>query len=220
VRDGEALLDYLARHPATAKHVARKLCVRFVSDTPPPELVDEVAAVFTRTDGDLRATTQAVFTSAHFWSDAARGAKTKTPLEFVASSVRAVGTLSEVKPALARALEQLGEPLYRCNPPTGFAEHAAPWVSAGALVNRINFGLALAAGRVPGVNVTLPPAGATNAETLDRVAAAVLGGALSEQTRATILGALANEEADGEQRTLSPARVAGLLIGSPEFQHQ
>src|SRR5205085_1314236 len=133
------------------KHLARKLCVRFVSDDPPQELVDEVAAVFTRTDGDLRETVKAIFTSKYFWSDEARAAKTKTPLEFVASSVRAIGTLEEVQPPLARALDQLGEPLYRCNPPTGFAEHAAPWVSAGALVNRINFGLALASNRIRGV---------------------------------------------------------------------
>jgi uncharacterized protein (DUF1800 family) len=183
-------------------------------------LVDEVAAVFLRTDGDLRATVMAIFTSPFFWSDDARAAKTKTPLEFVASSVRAVGTLQEVKQPLARVLDQMGEPLYRCNPPTGFAEKATPWVNAGALVNRINFGLALAAGRIPGVSVTLPAEGATPAETLDRLSAAVLGGPLSPQTRQTVLQALGGEEADGELRKLSTAKVAGLLIGSPEFQHQ
>ncbi|MFT3708662.1 MAG: DUF1800 domain-containing protein [Archangium sp.] len=220
MRDGEQLLDYLARHPATAKHIARKLCVRFVSDDPPQVLIDEVAATFTRTDGDLRATVMAIFTSPFFWSDDARAAKTKTPLEFVASSVRAVGTLQEVKPAFARTLEQMGEPLYRCNPPTGFAEKSAPWVSAGALVNRINFGLALTSGRMPGVSVALPPEGATPAETLDRLSATLLGGPLSPGTRETVLKALGGEESDGEMRKLSTAKVAGLLIGSPEFQHQ
>ncbi|MBL8909595.1 MAG: DUF1800 domain-containing protein [Archangium sp.] len=220
IEDGEKLLDYLARHPATARHIARKLCVRFVSDEPPQALIDEVAATFVRTDGDLRETTKAIFTSPHFWSDEARAAKTKAPLEFVASSVRAIGTLNEVRQPLARVLDQMGEPLYRCNPPTGFAEHATPWVSAGALVNRINFGLALASGRVPGVSVTLPAAGANSAETLDRVSAVLLGRPLSEGTRGTILKALAGEEADGEMRAIAPAKVAGLLIGSPEFQHQ
>jgi len=111
VDDGEKLLDALARHPATAKHLARKLCVRFVSDAPPQELVDEVAAVFTRTDGDLRETVKTIFASPHFWSDAALDAKTKTPLEFVASSVRSIGTLHEVRMPLARALDLLGGPL-------------------------------------------------------------------------------------------------------------
>lgn len=218
--DGEKLLDALARHPATAKHLARKLCVRFVSDSPPQELVDEVAAVFTRTDGDLRETVKAIFTSPQFWSDAALDSKTKTPLEFVASAVRSVGTLHDVRMPLARVLDQLGQPLYRCNPPTGFAEHAAPWISAGGLVNRINFGLALTSGRIPGVSVTLPSPGARPAETLERVSAAVLGRPLTEQTRATVLQALAAREEDGEVRALAPSQVAGLLLGSPEFQHQ
>ncbi|MFO0599263.1 MAG: DUF1800 domain-containing protein [Myxococcaceae bacterium] len=220
VEDGEKLLDYLARHPATAKHVARKLCVRFVSDEPPAALVDRVAAVFLKTDGDLRETVKAIFESPEFWSDEVRAAKTKTPLEFVASSVRAIGTLNEVKLPMSRVLEQLGEPLYRCNPPTGWAEVGAPWISAGALVNRINFGLALAGGRLPGVSVTLPAAGTSPAETLDRVSAAVLGRPLSAQTRQTVLDALSREESDGEKRVIEPAKVAGLLLGSPEFQHQ
>ena len=213
IDDGEKLLDSLARHPATARHVARKLCIRFVSDDPPQELVDEVAAVFVRTDGDLRETVKAIFTSGHFWSDQTLAAKTKTPLEFVASSVRAIGTLNEVQPPLARALEQLGEPLYRCNPPTGFAEHAAPWVSAGALVNRINFGLALASNRVRGVTVDLPP-------TLEGISQRVLGQPLSASTREVVMRALTTEEVDGEVRPLLPSKAAGLLLGSPEFQRQ
>jgi uncharacterized protein (DUF1800 family) len=213
IDDGEKLLDFLAWHPATAQHLARKLCVRFVSDDPPQQLVDEVAAVFARTDGDLRETVKAIFTSAHFWSDEARAAKTKTPLEFVSSSVRAIGTLNEVEPQLARTLEQLGEPLYRCNPPTGFAEHAAPWVNAGALINRINFGLALASNRVRGVTVSLPP-------TLEEISLRVLGQPLSEATRATVMRALTTEEIDGEVRPVLPSKAAGLLLGSPEFQRQ
>lgn len=211
--DGERLLDFLAWHPATAQHLARKLCIRFVSDDPPQQLVDEVAAVFTRTDGDLRETVKAIFTSKYFWSDEALAAKTKTPLEFVASSVRAIGTLDEVQPPLTKALEQLGEPLYRCNPPTGFAEHAAPWVSAGALVNRINFGLALSSNRIRGVTVSLPI-------TLEEIGLQVLGQPLSEPTRAVVMRALSTEEVYGELRPIQPSKAAGLLLGSPEFQRQ
>ena len=211
--DGERLLDFLAWHPATAQHLARKLCIRFVSDDPPQQLVDDVAAVFTRTDGDLRETVKAIFTSKYFWSDEALAAKTKTPLEFVASSVRAIGTLDEVQPPLTKALEQLGEPLYRCNPPTGFAEHAAPWVSAGALVNRINFGLALSSNRIRGVTVSLPI-------TLEEIGLQVLGQPLSEPTRAVVMHALSTEEVYGELRPIQPSKAAGLLLGSPEFQRQ
>ena len=220
--DGETLLDALARHPATARFIAKKLCVRFVSDTPSPFLIDRVAAEFLRTDGDLRATYLAIFQSNEFWSDSAFAAKTKSPLEFVASAVRAVGNLEEVRLPLAQPLEQLGQPLYRCGPPTGYAEVGAPWVSAGALVARINFGLKLAKGRIPGVEVKLPAQQATNAATVDAVALRVLGRAPSDATRKTIQRALesGDDVADGETRRIDPALIAGLLLGSPEFQKQ
>lgn len=216
--DGEALLDFLARHPATAKHIAFKLCQRFVSDAPPPALVERIAARFTATDGDLRAVTQAIFDAPEFWSSV--DVKTKTPLEFVASSIRAVGTVTELKPALARTLDGMGQPLYRCTPPTGFAENASAWVSAGALVARINFGLALTSGRVPGVTVSLPPTTSDPQVTIDAVAARVLGHLPTSTTRETLMNALVAKEQDGEVRRLEPSKVAGLLLGSPEFQHQ
>lgn len=220
--DGEALLDYLARHPATARHVAKKLCVRFVSDSPPAALVEKVAAEFLATDGDLRATVLAIFQAPEFWAPGAVGAKTKTPLEFVVSSVRAVGTLDEVQRPLAQPLETLGQPLYRCAPPTGYAEVAGPWVSAGALVTRINFGLKLASGRVPGVLVALPPAQASTEATLDAVALRVLGHAPTPATRASLLRALAARDAEAvdEVRAVTPSLIAGLLLGSPDFQKQ
>ena len=218
--EGEQLLDFLARHPATARHVARKLCQRFVSDEPAPELVERVAAAFLSTDGDLKATVQSIFESPEFWSEGARGSKTKTPLEFVASSIRAVGALDEAQQPLARALESLGQPLYRCNPPTGYAEIATPWISAGALVTRINFGLALATGRVKGVALALPAAAATADATIDALSLRILGRPPSPATRATLLQTVTAREEDGEARPVDPAIVAGLLLGSPEFQHQ
>ena len=152
--DGEIVLDLLVRHPATARTVATKLCRRFVSDDPPSALVARVAAVFRRTGGDLPSVYAAVFSSAEFWSDDAFRAKTKTPLELAASAVRALG--GSVNPAQAAPLAQhvarMGEPLYRCPPPTGFSDVAEAWVNAGALLNRLNFAAALAAGRIPGVS--------------------------------------------------------------------
>ena len=173
---GERVLDLLAAHPATARFVAEKLCRRFVSDDPPAGLVERVAAVFRTTDGDLRSVYAAIFSSKEFWSDAAFGAKTKTPLELAASAVRALG--GSVDPAralpLARQVALMGQPLYKCQPPTGWADTAEAWVSAGMLVNRITFGAALAAGKVPGVTAdpsVLAPGGPDPA----RVAALAFG---------------------------------------------
>ena len=174
--DGERVLDLLAAHPATARFVAEKLCRRFVSDDPPAALVARVAAVFRATDGDLRSVYAAIFSSKEFWSDAAWGTKTKTPLELAASAVRALG--GSVDPAqampLARQVALMGQPLYRCQPPTGYADTADAWVSAGMLVNRIAFGAALAAGKVPGVSAD-PSALAPGAADPIRVAALALG---------------------------------------------
>jgi uncharacterized protein (DUF1800 family) len=153
--DGEKVLDLLAAHPATARFVATKLCRRFVSDDPPAALVARVAGVFRATDGDLRSVYAAIFSSPEFWSDAAFRAKTKTPLELAASAVRALGGSVDAARAapLARQVALMGQPLYKCQPPTGYADAGEAWVSAGMLVSRIAFGGALAAGNVPGVAV-------------------------------------------------------------------
>ncbi len=223
--DGERLLDYLARHPATAHHLAKKLCQKFVADDPPAALVDRVAAVFLKTDGDLRAVYTEIFTSREFWSDDAYAAKTKTPLELVVSSVRAVGELTLVMPALAGAIESMGQPLYRAQPPTGYSEEAARWVSAGALVSRINFGLKLAQNKVPGVQVPFVslPSGAAE-PVVNALSVRLLGGPASTTTKHTLLAAIGPREEemleDGEKRSVDPRTVAGLLIGSPEFQKQ
>jgi uncharacterized protein (DUF1800 family) len=212
---GEQLLDFLARHPATARHLATKLCQRLVSDTPPPALVERVAAVFLRTDGDLSATYRAIIESPEFWSADAIASKTRTPLEFVVGAIRAVGTLDEVQRPLATALDQMGQPLYRCAPPTGYREEGAAWVSAGGLVARINFGLKLAAGRIPGVIVALPP----KETPLDTLAQSILGRPASEATLATVRKALAAEDEVDERRD-DRSKVVGLLLGAPEFQRQ
>jgi uncharacterized protein (DUF1800 family) len=224
--DGERLLDYLALHPATAHHLCLKLAQKFVSDDPPPGLVDALAAEYLRTGGDLRAVYVKLFGSREFWSDRAFAAKTKTPLELVASSVRALGELTSVQPQLVRALEGMGQPLYRASPPTGYAEDASHWVSAGALVSRINFGLKLARNDMPGVQVpllTLPGGGAE--AVVDSLSLRILGAPLSPESRRTVLAAVGGgreEDAmqDGENRPVDPRVVAGLLIGSPEFQKQ
>jgi uncharacterized protein (DUF1800 family) len=229
VKDGERVLDMLARHPSTARFLATKLARKFVSDEPPAALVDRLAQVFLATDGDLRAVYTALFTSADFWSDAAWSTKTKTPLELVASSLRALGGTTDGGLPLARAVERMGEPLYRAPAPTGYPEHAAPWVNAGALVGRLNFALALASNRVRGTEVDVmslvpQPAPPDTAALVDALALRLLYEPLSPQTRATLLAALEPGEdermADGEVRPVDVRRAVGLLLGSPEFQKQ
>ena len=156
--DIEQVLDILAAHPSTARYIATKLAVRFVSDTPPAALVDRAAARFTATAGDLREVVRTIITSPEFFAPDAYRIKVKTPLDFVASALRATG--AEVRSAvpLARELRDMGMPLYFCQPPTGYDDTAATWVSAGALVSRMNFAVSLAKNEIRGVRIANPPA--------------------------------------------------------------
>jgi len=225
--DGEKVLDLLAQSPVTARFVATKLCKRFIADDPPKAAVDRVAAAFLRTGGDLRAVYAVLFSSPELWSDQAFAAKTKTPREPAAAAVRALGGTTTGGPALAQQIAKMGEPLYQCQPPTGYTEVADAWVNAGALLNRLNFGLAVAAGRVPGVKAdvsALAPAADDADALVDTLSRAILPVPLSTSTRETILRTLSPTDTDGvtdgERRRPDSLKVAGLLLGSPEFQKQ
>ena len=153
--EGEDVLDMLAHHPSTSRFIARKLCVRFVSDTPPETVVDLVADRFRATGGDLEALLWALVESPDFWSTEARAAKIKSPFEVAVSAVRVLGGDVENPRQLARWIDRMGQPLYRYQAPTGFPDAASHWVNAGALLQRMNFAMALATGRVGGVRVDL-----------------------------------------------------------------
>jgi len=142
--DGEQVLDILAAHPATSRFIATKLVRRFVSDTPPPPLVDRAAARFRDTKGDLREVMRTILTSPEFLSAAAYREKAKTPFEFLVSAVRALGTDVTDAAPFVRTMQQLGMPLYQCQPPTGYKDTADAWVNTGALVARMNVALRLA----------------------------------------------------------------------------
>ena len=144
IEDGERVLDIVASHPSTARHIATKLVRRFVSDHPPEALVARVAARFTETGGDLREIVRAVITSPEFFAAEHRATKTKTPIEFVVSAVRATGRdIREPRPVV-NALQQLGMMPYMCQPPTGYDDAPETWISAGALVTRVNIAQRLA----------------------------------------------------------------------------
>jgi len=162
INDGEKVLDILASHPSTAHHIAFELAQRLVADDPPPALVDRAAARFRETNGDLREVVRTIVTSPEFLAPAAGDAKFKTPFELVVSAVRTTGAdVSDGRP-FVQVLQQLGQPLYMCQPPTGYRDTADAWVSAGGLVSRMNFATRLASAGMPGV--TLPPDVAPSSE--------------------------------------------------------
>jgi uncharacterized protein (DUF1800 family) len=214
--DGRQVLALLVRDPATARFIARKLARRFVSDDPPRALVERAAATFLKTDGDIRSVLRTIFESSEFWSRRALRAKVRSPLELVAGSLRALGVRVDDPLPLAKAVARMGEPLYAAQPPTGYLDSAEIWLSPGALLARIDFGLALAQGQLPGVAVDLgAPTSADAADALDRAARRVGAPPLSETTRTHIV-----EQLRAAPAAAVPARAVGLLLGAPEMQRR
>src|SRR6266702_2542113 len=217
--EGIRLLKLLANHPATLHHVSRQLCQRFVNDEPPDGCVDDAVAAWRRTGGDIREVLRAIFTSPDFWAASNVRAKVKTPLEFVVSAARAVGADPDTTPRLAQVVARLGEPLYLHVAPDGYPEQEAAWVNSGALLDRMNAGVALASGKLPGVTVTLDSLVAATADAGALIAAVddrMLGGTMSENTKEVIGRQLSDVRDPAQARALA----VGLAIGGPEFQRQ
>jgi uncharacterized protein (DUF1800 family) len=156
IEDGEAVLDLLAAHKATAKHIASQLAVRFVSDHPSQALVDRLTDVYLKTGGDSRRLLIAIAESPEFWGKDSVGAKVKSPFELAASALRVTGSHLDDPNETLKWITRMGQPLYAYQAPTGFPDRADAWVNTGSLLNRMNFGLQLAAGRVKGVDLDLP----------------------------------------------------------------
>ncbi len=209
MKEGLEVLHMLATSPATAHFVSNKLAVRFVSDDPPPALVDRMAQSFLKSDGDIKTVLRTMFESPEFWAPTAERSKVKTPEEFVISAVRASGAQVNSSLSLVQALDRLGMPLYGMQTPNGYSWMSEPWVSTGALVSRMNFALVLANDKLPGVRTDWTrllghdalgkPVSATSTEGMStevdpEVAAkekklelVLLGQALSEKTRMAVL---------------------------------
>jgi uncharacterized protein (DUF1800 family) len=207
--DGEKVLDILARHPSTARFISTGLAKKFVADDPPPALIDRMAKTFHDTDGDIRAVMTTMLDSKEFFSEGAFRAKVKTPLELVISAVRATDAQVDFAIPLAAQIAQLGEPLYRKVEPTGYSSANAEWVNSAALLARMNFALALANNRVPGSKVDISRFENDSAP----VARQILFQEPAQQTLDSIQKALALRES-------TPALVAGLVLGSPDFQRR
>jgi uncharacterized protein (DUF1800 family) len=212
IKDGMMVLDILAHHPSTAKFIATKLVRHFVSDNPPQALVDRVAATFTKTDGDIRETLKTIFFSKEFNSTEAYRAKIKRPYELVVSAIRTLGAETNGGPQTHQWIARMGEPLYGFQTPNGYSDAAESWVNTGALLERMNFGLALANNRIPGTRVNLSASNGDHAKLMDEYLKTLLAGEISAATRETLL------------KQLDPAdpvtKVVGLILGTPEFQRQ
>lgn len=228
--EGMEMLDILARHPSTAKFIAKKLAMRFVSDQPPQSLIDRMADTFMKKDGDIREVLRTMFQSPEFWAADAYRAKVKTPLEFVASAVRASGVEVSNAMPLVQRLNQMGMQLYGMQPPTGYSMKAETWVNSSALVSRMNFALQLGTGRLPGVTAD-PQAilrGAAPQDANGALAAmenSILAGDISAQTHAVIEKQLddpqiSQRRLDDPQKAPNYGVIAGLIMGSPEFQRR
>ena len=244
--DGLRVIDILSRHPSTARFISKKLCERFVSDQPPPQLVERVAQVFLRTDGEISEVLRAIFTSVEFNSPAVFRAKVKSPLELAASAIRALDGDTNGGPPLHDWLRRMGEPLYQYAFPTGYGETSEKWVNTGVFFNRINFVVALANNQINGTRYDpsrLVGATASDDEAMNQLAALILHTPLAPDSRRTALEALAQPQAPpqaravmsnskplapvpakAESRNDSPARrmaqLVGLLLGTAEFQRR
>jgi uncharacterized protein (DUF1800 family) len=240
--EGLEVLHRLATSPQTAHFVSLKLAQRFVSDDPPPALVDRLAKTFLKKKGDIREVLETLFHSPEFWDDGTYRAKVKTPLEFVASAVRATGAEIDDAFPLTRQLNTMGMPLYGAQPPTGYSMKAETWVSSSSLLNRMNFALALTSGKIKGVKVDAAQLAGSNppqrdaAATLEALETSLLAGGVSTQTHDSITAQIETVGNNGSQpkqasktgarkpedaaRTPDVSTIAGLLLGSPEFQRR
>lgn len=245
--EGRELLHFLATRPATAQFLCHEMAVRFVADDPPQSLVDRMAKTYMASGGDIAQVLRTLFHSPEFWSTSVYRAKVKTPLEYVVSAVRASDAGVDNLRPVANALRQMGMPLYGCIPPTGYSWKSSDWVSTGSLVDRMNFALALAANRLPGIYANWAPqpqdeappsARAPSKEPIvseeARLESMLIPGGLSASTRTALLQQFQQQSASPQPISATSADstraanalqrqdqlLAGLLLGSPDFQRR
>ena len=228
--DGKQVIDLLAKHPSTAKFISTKLARRFVSDTPPQSLITKMAQIFQSSDGDIRAVMHTMIYSPEFWSREAFRAKIKTPYELVISAARALGTDVDTPMPLVQWTGRIGEPLYQCQPPTGYSDKADAWVNTGALLNRLNYSLALAGNRVRGshsdaATLLSVDTAADPKVALNRAVEMFLGGEAARGTVETLEKQIEDPQIvqaklDDPVKRVDMGVVAGLVLGAPEFQRR
>lgn len=232
--DGLQVLHILATHPSTARFISTKLCRRFAADDPPASLVERTGREFTRTGGDLGAVLKCLFTSPEFYSEGSYRAKMKSPLEIVASSLRALGAETDAGMPLLGFMGRMGEPLFQLQAPSGFPDRANTWASSSSLLARLNFATLLASNRIKGTTIdwnraVSQRAAASPAGAVDELSRVLMGATLSGGSRHAILSGINQAQSASTRGGLAPASengyaalpaVAALVIGSPEFQRR
>jgi uncharacterized protein (DUF1800 family) len=244
--EGVELLGMLAQHPSTARFISRKLAVRFVSDEPPVTLIDKMTKTFLDKNGDIRQVLLTMVEAPEFWNAQALREKTKSPFELAIGSVRSLHATILQPIQLYNWVTRMGEKKYYYQAPTGYPDKGAYWINTGSLLNRMNFGLALAAGRIPGVNVDLLALNSGHEPESAQAALMIYGklilperdldatvkrltpmlnepgiaqkvDAASAGVEGTVRGA-----ASGDMVSNDPmlAQVVGIIIGSPEYQRR
>ncbi len=187
-KDGLKVLDMLVSSPNTAKFIAKKLAIKFVSDTPSDAFVGRIADAFHKSNGDIKTTLRAIFNDKEFYAPENYRAKIKSPIELAVSSVRTLGADTNASPAMVAMLTKLGEVPYGYQAPTGYPDLAADWVNTGALLERLNFAVAIASNRIPGTRVDLKAYDQKDkSKTLDKAIDEILGGEISPGTRTMLL---------------------------------
>jgi len=228
--DGLAVIKLLSHDPHTAHHISLQLAQHFVADAPPPALVERMTKTFEEKDGDIKAVLRTMIYSPEFWTRTAYRAKIKTPFELVVSAARAVGADVQIPLPMVMWTARIGEPLYQCQPPTGYKDDAATWVNTGALLNRLNYSLTLAGNRLRGARVDVTTllgddAYADSKLALDRSVQKLLNNDVTEGTRQTLEKqlndpAILQASLDDKITQVNAGTVAGLVLGAPEFQRR
>jgi uncharacterized protein (DUF1800 family) len=230
MKDGEEALKMLANHPSTAHFISLKLARHFVADNPPPAQVARMEQTYKSTGGDIRSVLKTMIYSPEFWSRDAYRSKIKTPFELVASTARALNADLEVGLPAVQWVGRMGEPLFQCQPPTGYSDKAQTWVNTGALLNRLNFALTMATDHMAGTKVSVEAVLGPGAEedsylTLTRALQIFLDGQVAEQTQKTLEARMKDPQVVGARlddsvEHVNEGLVAGLVLGTPEFQRR
>jgi len=229
-KDGEEALRMLASSPQAAAFLSTELAHHFVSDNPPQSLIDRMTNEYEATHGDIRSVLRAMIYSPEFWSKQAYRAKVKTPFELVASTARALDADVSLSLPLSQWVGRMGEPLFLCEPPTGYSDRSTTWVNTGALLNRLNFALSFASGHLPGASVDLAAMLGDDASqdpemALSRAMDMFLNGQVGSGTRDTLEARLKDPQnsqtkLDDPAKQVNEGLIAGLVLGAPEFQRR
>jgi uncharacterized protein (DUF1800 family) len=153
--EGLELFNILSHHPSTARFICREIAVRFVSDTPSVSLIDKMTKTFIQKKGDIKAILITMVNSPEFWAGSAIREKIKSPFELAISSVRSLQVHIDDPNQLSNWIGRMGEKMYSYQAPTGFPDRGQYWINTGSLLNRMNFGLAFAGGRIQGISIDL-----------------------------------------------------------------